>query len=70
MAIRLPNAGRLQWLMKCPTCKKAVTEPAADEPMGPFPFCSDRCKTIDLGRWLDEKYQIPVQIAEDEDEDR
>ena len=56
--------------MKCPTCKKAVTEPAADEPMGPFPFCSDRCKTIDLGRWLDEKYQIPVQIAEDEDEDR
>lgn len=24
-----------------------------------FPFCSDRCQTIDLGRWLDERYRIP-----------
>jgi hypothetical protein len=24
------------------------------------PFCSERCKLIDLGRWLDGKYQIPV----------
>jgi uncharacterized protein len=27
---------------------------------GPYPFCSERCKLIDLGRWLDGKYQIPV----------
>jgi endogenous inhibitor of DNA gyrase (YacG/DUF329 family) len=26
-----------------------------------FPFCSERCKLIDLGRWLDGKYQIPVR---------
>jgi endogenous inhibitor of DNA gyrase (YacG/DUF329 family) len=35
--------------------------------MGAFPFCSDRCRLVDLGRWLDGKYQIPV--VEDEDED-
>jgi endogenous inhibitor of DNA gyrase (YacG/DUF329 family) len=29
--------------------------------MGPFPFCCERCQLIDLGRWLDGKYQIPVQ---------
>jgi hypothetical protein len=23
------------------------------------PFCSDRCKTIDLGRWLDEQVSVP-----------
>jgi endogenous inhibitor of DNA gyrase (YacG/DUF329 family) len=25
-----------------------------------FPFCSPRCKTIDLGRWLGETYRIPA----------
>jgi endogenous inhibitor of DNA gyrase (YacG/DUF329 family) len=30
-----------------------------------FPFCSERCKTIDLGRWLAESYSLP---KEDEDE--
>jgi len=46
--------------MKCPICKKAVSD---EEPQRPttYPFCSDRCKLIDLGRWLDGKYQIPVQ---------
>lgn len=56
--------------MQCPTCKKPVEVPADDQPMGPFPFCSDRCKMVDLGRWLDEKYQIPVQITEDDEDDR
>jgi endogenous inhibitor of DNA gyrase (YacG/DUF329 family) len=51
----------------CPTCKKPVREPAAGEPLGAFPFCCERCKLIDLGRWLDGKYQIPVVEAEDED---
>jgi endogenous inhibitor of DNA gyrase (YacG/DUF329 family) len=34
---------------------------------GPYPFCSERCKLIDLGRWLDGKYQIPVKEDETED---
>lgn len=53
--------------MKCPTCKKPVQAPAPNEPMGAFPFCSERCKLIDLGRWLDGRYQVPV-AHDDEDE--
>ncbi len=40
--------------MKCPICKKEVT-PADPE----FPFCSERCRLIDLGNWASEKYVIP-----------
>ena len=32
-----------------------------------FPFCSERCKLIDLGRWLDGKYQIPAQADIEEE---
>ena len=52
--------------MRCPICKKPV-EAANDAtvnapPSTPkyFPFCSERCKLIDLGRWLEGKYQVPV----------
>ncbi len=50
----------------CPTCKRDVLIPADDEPMGTFPFCSERCKLVDLGRWLDGRYQIPVEKDDDE----
>ena len=30
-----------------------------------FPFCTPRCKTIDLGRWLGETYSIPAEEPED-----
>jgi endogenous inhibitor of DNA gyrase (YacG/DUF329 family) len=32
------------------------------------PFCSDRCRLIDLGRWLDESYAVPEPPRSDEDE--
>jgi endogenous inhibitor of DNA gyrase (YacG/DUF329 family) len=52
--------------MQCPTCRKEVIEPAEGEPLPKcFPFCSDRCKLIDLGRWLDGKYQVEVVDRED-----
>ena len=41
--------------MKCLTCKKPI---AAEEKTPFLPFCSERCKLIDLGNWLDEKYVI------------
>lgn len=48
--------------LRCPICKKAlkVTDPNA-------PFCSDRCRTIDLGKWASGGYVIssPVTDAED-----
>jgi endogenous inhibitor of DNA gyrase (YacG/DUF329 family) len=46
----------------CPICKKPFESPPPGQRQGSgyFPFCSERCKLIDLGRWLDGKYQIPV----------
>ena len=52
---------------RCPICKKPVER--SDDPdvaASFFPFCSDRCRLIDLGRWLDGKYEIPV-AEEDSD---
>ena len=52
--------------MLCPTCKKPITIPPPDIELPKFfPFCCDRCKLIDLGRWLDGKYQVPVVDRED-----
>jgi endogenous inhibitor of DNA gyrase (YacG/DUF329 family) len=52
----------------CPICHRD----APREGNRFFPFCSERCKLIDLGKWLGEEYRIPV-AAEDgppsEDED-
>ena len=44
--------------LKCPICKKVVTSKEAG-----FPFCSDRCRLIDLGKWASGAYVIssPVQ---------
>ena len=50
--------------MRCPVCQRQFS--AADSPA--VPFCSDRCRTIDLARWLDEKYPVPVEEPEDEEE--
>lgn len=43
--------------MKCPICKKEV---GLSDPY--MPFCSERCKLIDLGNWASEKYIIPEPI--------
>ena len=40
--------------MNCPICKKAV-----DEKNPEHPFCSERCRLIDLGNWASEKYVVP-----------
>jgi endogenous inhibitor of DNA gyrase (YacG/DUF329 family) len=50
--------------VSCPICERqAEVEKTADWPE--FPFCSRRCKTIDLGRWLSGRYALP---SEREDE--
>ncbi len=40
---------------QCPMCKKAR---APKERNPQFPFCSARCKSVDLSRWLDQSYTI------------
>ena len=42
--------------VRCPVCQ-AWFEPEQSDSM---PFCSKRCRTIDLGRWLGEAYAVPV----------
>jgi endogenous inhibitor of DNA gyrase (YacG/DUF329 family) len=43
---------------RCPTCRKPYEIQAlADLPT--FPFCSERCRLIDLGRWIDGAHVIP-----------
>ena len=42
---------------KCPTCGRPVEW--QDNPWRPF--CSERCKLIDFGRWTDEEYRVPGQ---------
>ena len=49
---------------RCPTCKKLVL---ADNPE--FPFCSERCRIIDLGNWASEKYRIPSDAKSEEPHD-
>ena len=46
---------------KCPICKKD-TEPLSKW----FPFCSDRCRVLDLANWADEKYVITRPASSDE----
>jgi len=57
---------------RCPVCDQPVFLSATPlQPATPTaPFCSDRCKTIDLGRWLAESYSVPhVARPENEDDD-
>jgi len=50
--------------ISCPRCgKPLVYNKIRDVPT--FPFCSRRCKLIDLGRWLDERHRIPGPPVEE-----
>lgn len=44
--------------VKCPICRKAV-DPAAN--VSTFPFCCDRCRLVDLNRWMTEDYPVPIE---------
>jgi hypothetical protein len=46
--------------MLCPICKKPIDKSERGQREKFNPFCSERCKLIDLGRWLGEKYQVPA----------
>jgi hypothetical protein len=49
----------------CPTCG----QPAVYAPFNPFrPFCSERCRLMDLGAWASEAYRIAAKSAADEGE--
>jgi endogenous inhibitor of DNA gyrase (YacG/DUF329 family) len=43
---------------RCPICDRSMSGASAAE-FPHLPFCSERCRRIDLGRWLGETYRIP-----------
>jgi uncharacterized protein len=45
--------------LRCPICKKAVKNTDTE-----FPFCSERCRTIDLGKWASGAYVISSPVAD------
>ncbi len=59
------NVSPMRKTMPCPECGKPSDRHS-------HPFCSERCKNMDLGRWLNGSYAIPVSEIEenlDPDED-
>jgi endogenous inhibitor of DNA gyrase (YacG/DUF329 family) len=48
--------------MRCPICKKTTAGA-----LNPFrPFCSERCKLIDLDNWLEGRYKVPERFDAEE----
>jgi endogenous inhibitor of DNA gyrase (YacG/DUF329 family) len=52
-------------MKKCPNCGK----PAEWQDNPHRPFCSERCKLIDFGRWANEEYRVPAEPAPVESRD-
>lgn len=58
--------------LRCPICDRQ-TAGAEGGPAPYAPFCSERCRLIDLGRWLKEAYRLPARpegTPPDETDDR
>ena len=49
--------------LRCPICKKPVNSTDPD-----FPFCSERCRTIDLGKWASGDYKISSPVKDTSDD--
>jgi uncharacterized protein len=55
LTFRIPISDHVA-LMRCPVCQREFDKSESTA----LPFCSERCRTIDLGRWLGEAYRLPV----------
>lgn len=51
--------------LRCPICENYFEQKDSVA----MPFCSPRCKQIDLGRWLRESYSVPVERDEEDGEE-
>jgi endogenous inhibitor of DNA gyrase (YacG/DUF329 family) len=52
---------------KCPICGKGFEADSLDAHPS-FPFCTPRCRMVDLGRWIDGAYSIPVAPGPGDDD--
>lgn len=60
MKLDMPRKRALK--LGCPICKKPVKRANPD-----FPFCSDRCRTVDLGKWASGEYVISAPVSDAEE---
>jgi len=63
--IRPSCSGAVMALVRCPICDTLFE---STESQG-MPFCSPRCRQIDLGRWLDEGYGLPYEAEKEPPDD-
>jgi uncharacterized protein len=56
----IPQGAKVAPLRKARPCPECGKQSHREH----YPFCSDRCRTLDLSRWLNGSYAIPV--SEDE----
>ncbi len=67
-----PGSGKYLGVMStspgptCPVCHKSA--PARSQNPS-FPFCSPRCRMVDLGKWLGEEYRVPDRPADDREDE-
>ncbi|MBS7788598.1 DNA gyrase inhibitor YacG [Roseococcus sp. SDR] len=54
---------------RCPICRRLLP-PREPGQRHARPFCSERCRQVDLGRWLTESYSVPAVDPEDQEEER
>ncbi|AKQ65559.1 hypothetical protein A176_002471 [Myxococcus hansupus] len=52
--------------LPCPICQKPVAPRGTNTA---FPFCSKRCRAVDLGRWLGEEYRVPDRQADEQEDE-
>jgi endogenous inhibitor of DNA gyrase (YacG/DUF329 family) len=49
---------------KCPTCRRGLEGTEAELPFRPF--CSERCRSADLSKWLSDSYRISAPMEEED----
>ena len=52
--------------MTCPTCKRTIASADAEPRSSTLPFCSQRCRSADLGSWLNESFRIASDSDDEE----
>jgi len=60
---RKPIARKRALKLQCPICKKPVKKTDSE-----FPFCSERCRSVDLGKWASGAYVVSSPVTDGDDE--
>jgi len=57
---------------RCPICRKTIDKIMLEQSRREkfFPFCSRRCKLIDLGKWIDGDYKILSDLKQKEEDEK